>query len=394
MVQEMQAVRVSRKIQATARAAYDAFATDMTLRQWFTDHAYVQNRDQGKLFLQWDSGLTVTGAYEVRDEGKQIAFLWQALGEPAVSRVQVDFEQTGDNTTVTVAHEGAPSPEEVEKLWTSGLENLQSVLETGNDLRITRRPMLGILPNIFEEEYAKKLGLEKAEGILIGGLVDGMGAQAAGLLKDDVIFKLGGKDTRDFQGLVASLQGKHAGDTVEVDYWRDGKLHAVPMKLSGRVLPDVPPTAAGLADEVEKIYAQIAADLDELLKGLSEAEASKRPGENEWSVKEVVAHLVMSERGEQYFLGSLVNGDEPLAGPGNLPAIYKAFLSVYPTLADVREAFRKAQAETLAFIRELPDQFVAKTPTYTRAGQALLQVALHPNLHFEQIRAAIEAVRQ
>jgi uncharacterized protein YndB with AHSA1/START domain len=171
MVQEMQAVRVSQTVKVTREAAYNAFSSDMAFREWFCDGAYVQPRDNGKLLLLWDSGRTVTGAYEVREKGEQIAFTWQELGDAAVSRVQVDFEEAGDATRISLCHEGAQSLEQIEQLWTSAFENLQSLLEAGNDLRITRRPMLGIMPNFFEEEYAKKLGLDKNEGILLGGLV-------------------------------------------------------------------------------------------------------------------------------------------------------------------------------------------------------------------------------
>jgi hypothetical protein len=166
------------------------------------------------------------------------------------------------------------------------------------------------------------------------------------------------------------------------------------MKLSGRVLPEVPPTAAALADEVEKLYAQLSIELDEVLQGVSEEEASHRPGEGQWSAKEVVAHLALSERFEHYIIGSWIAGDEPLAAPGNQPSIVSAFLSVRPTLADVRAELKRLQAETVALIRALPEDFVSRKSTYTRMGQGLLQGALHPHLHFDQIREALAETRK
>mgnify|MGYP001195731505 CR=1 FL=1 len=71
--------------------------------------------------------------------------------------------------------------------WVESLENLKSVLETGIDLRIANRPMLGIVPGDFTEEQAKAIGVPIREGLRLDGVVDGMGAQKCGLQKDDVI---------------------------------------------------------------------------------------------------------------------------------------------------------------------------------------------------------------
>lgn len=395
MVQAMQGVKISRVIGVKPEVAYNAFTSDMGLREWLCDQAYVQPRDGGHLFLDWNSGFSVAGTYEVRQSPSQVAFTWQELGSPEVSRVQVDIAAAESGAHVTITHEGpGANTAQIEKLWTDALEVLQFVLEEGNDIRFTRRPMLGIVVGILDQAAAKRLGLEKPEGVLLETTLPEMGAGAAGLLKDDVILQLGGKETKDFNSLVASLEGKRAGDVVEVVYFRDGKTHSVAMTLSGRPIPEVPPTAAGLADRLEELFAANNAELDEVLKGVTEEEASRRPAENEWSAKEVVAHLAISERNELYLMGSAVAGDEPLAGPGNLPAIYAGFMAAYPTLADARAQLSCAQAELVAFIRALPDDFVARKSTFMRYGQALLQAPFHPRLHYEQIQAAIEAARK
>jgi hypothetical protein len=62
--------------------------------------------------------------------------------------------------------------------WEDSLENLKSVLETGVDLRISTRPMLGIAPGDFTEAQAVALGVPVREGMRLDGLVDGMGAES------------------------------------------------------------------------------------------------------------------------------------------------------------------------------------------------------------------------
>ena len=65
--------------------------------------------------------------------------------------------------------------------WTQGLENLASVMETGQDLRIIRRPMLGVMLSDFTPEIARQLGVPVSEGVRIDGTLEGMGARKAGL---------------------------------------------------------------------------------------------------------------------------------------------------------------------------------------------------------------------
>ena len=68
------------------------------------------------------------------------------------SVVTASVRPKGAGTALVVTHtpsgggaKWAKAVKEAQKGWETGLENLQSVLETGQDLRLTLRPMLGIL---------------------------------------------------------------------------------------------------------------------------------------------------------------------------------------------------------------------------------------------------------
>lgn len=397
MVQELQAVQVSRAIKSSAKSAYRMFAKDLAFREWLADSAYVQDRDGGRVFLSWNSGYAVIGTYGTRKEGEQVAFTWQVVGAPEVSRVQVDFAQEGDKTRITLSHDGSavgPDGRDAQAGWEAAFDVLEAVLERGDDIRFTRRPMLGITINNLDEAEAKRLGLEKPEGILIGGTVAGMGAERAGIVKDDVLIKLDGHDVTDFPSLVNAIGTHQAGDTVEIDIWREKARQTLNLTFSKRVIPDVPATAAATADAAQAMYDQHNTQLDEVLAGVSEAEASHQPAEGEWSAKEVLIHLIIGERGNHNWLGSILTGDEPLAFVGNVPTPMKAILDTYPTLADLRALLHREQAETVALVRNLPDDFVAHTPTYVRMGQNFLQAPFHLGLHFEQMRAAIASARR
>lgn len=396
MVQAVAAVQVQLMVNADAKAAYRMFLTDQSFRRWLSDGAYVQPRDGGRLFLTWDSGFAVIGTYETREQDKQVAFTWQVVGEPDITHVCATFDSVDGGTRVTVTHDGAstgPNGRDPQAGWTVALEVLQSVLEEGDDIRFTRRPMLGIMVGDMNEAAATRLGLEKPEGILIDGTLPEMGAGKAGLGKDDVIVGLDGRPTPDFLSFGAVVGEHKAGDTVELEYIRAGQRHTVPLTFSRRELPEVPATPAGFADALERLYAQTNAELDEVLKGITEQEASRRPAEGEWSVLEILAHLVLEVDFNDFWLTTLIASDEVISNFSNVQARIDGYLAAYPTLAEMRDAFLRAQRQIVGYVRNLPDDFATHKPEYVRFGQLILQAPFHPRQHFDQIRAALAAAR-
>ena len=127
----------------------------------------------------------------------------------------------------------AGKAESVRKEWEDSLENLKSVLETGLDLRIANRPMMGIAPGDFTEEQALALGVPVREGMRLDGVLDGMGAQKCGLKKDDVIVEFAGHQIRnDPNSFPNAIAGKKGGDKVEVAFYRGVEKKTVTMELS------------------------------------------------------------------------------------------------------------------------------------------------------------------
>ena len=68
-------------------------------------------------------------------------------------------------------------------------------------------------------------------GARITGVIEGSGAEAAGLMKGDVITAIGGSDVEDFNDLVEAVDAHQPGESVEVAYWRDGKKDKVKATL-------------------------------------------------------------------------------------------------------------------------------------------------------------------
>ena len=146
---------------------------------------------------------------------------------------------------------------EVQKGWEMGLENLESIFSTGEDLRIVRRPMLGIMMNDFTKEIASEIGVPVTQGVRIDSALEGMGAERAGLLHDDVVVEMDSKPVRGFADLGAVLQGHKAGDTIPVTLYRGAEKKTLQMELSRRPIPEVPLDPAKLAVQVAEQHARV-----------------------------------------------------------------------------------------------------------------------------------------
>lgn len=401
MAAKAQALKYKRVVNAPASEVYRAFTNATSLREWFCNAAQADAIQGGRLYLWWPSGYYAAGAFTGLTHAKKVAFSWQGRGEPEATQVQVSLAAKADGrTAIGVTHAGigsgprwAKARENLDRVWTSGLENLQSVLETGLDMRLSLRPMLGINVGEFNAEVASKLGVPVAEGLRLDATLEGMGAHAAGLQKDDVLIQLGGKKLTGFSSLIAALDGRRAGDQVRVVFYRGPEKKTVTMELSRRPLPDLPPTADGLANALRKIHDEIGADLEKCFEDVTEEEASYRPAPGEWSAKETVAHLIAGERDWHFWIAGLATDEEPDTSPGNLSARTISLVKVHPTIPELLAELKESMAESVALVAALPPEFEVRKGSYWLLGYNLLQPKSHAHDHYKQIQAAIAAAR-
>ncbi len=390
MVTLAQTITFTRSVHVPPAVVYRAFTEAPMLREWFCDVVQVNARVGSYLFLAWNGGYHVTGTFTELEKDRRIILAWRGKGEAADSQVTVAFEAQDGGTLITVTPDKAN--EHIE--WDDALENLQSVVETGIDLRIARRPMLGIFPDELDEKKAAELGVPVNEGILLEGVLETMGAAAAGLQKNDVLVSMSGKPLNQFPSLPVALKGKRGGDVVEVVYYRGSEKRTVQMELSKRPMPDIPSDPAALAEKVEAQYTQLESELHAVFEGVTEAEASKRPAPQEWSAKETVAHLVGTERWLQEWIGTLIDGDDVLSFSANVFQRSAALAATYATNADMLAEFHRSRRETVELLRSLPAEFVTNSRgSYHRAGMTILNYDTHDREHFNQMREAIKAAQ-
>ncbi len=99
----------------------------------------------------------------------------------------------------------------------------RNVIEQLRKYGSTRRGWLGVQIQAVTEEIAESLGLKKAEGALVGGVLKDSPAAAAGIKTGDVIISFDGKSVADQGRLPRMVAETDVGKNVVVKVWRDGK---------------------------------------------------------------------------------------------------------------------------------------------------------------------------
>lgn len=397
-----QPVTIDKTIQAIPSQVYNAFTNASALREWMCHVATVSPKAGGHFFVAWNQGYYACGEYTHLEPCEKVSFTWQGRGEPGVTTVTILLKDQDGSTHLALEHSGfgsgdqwAQTIEDIRRGWIDGIENLASVLETGQDLRFTLRPMLGIGINDFDSEIARRLGVPVSKGIRIDNIIDGMGAQDAGLQSDDVIVFLDGKPVGDYSDIPTVLQPFRAGDKVEVVFYRGSEKKELPMILSKRPLPEIPPTPQALGEIVRERNDRMIRELMDFITGITEYEADYKPGKDDWSVKEILAHLIHGERSFQDYIPEILGGQEPQYDDyaGNLQARVEATVASYPTLPEIVEEFRRSLIESAALLAHLPVEVTAKKSSYWRLCYNSLENPYHFESHLDQMRATTQAAK-
>ena len=395
-------IKLEQTVPAKAEDVFYAVSTAQGWRDWLTDAAYFRPQPGGSFHLAWDTGWYAAGSVEALEKPSTVSLRWTGKDAPAATQVTFSLEPNGENTLVKLAHTGFEEGEDWEASydlalsgWETGLENLKSIFDSGADLRIVRRPMLGIFGNDFSEEIATEIGVPVTEGTRLADAVPGMGAEKAGLQGDDVIVEMDGTPVRAWEDLGPVLQRRQAGDMVSVVYYRGPDKHQVDMELSGRPVPELDLDPAAFADVYRKTCAETLQELKAALKGSTESEAEFIEGDG-WSVKENLAHLVVGEEWNSLTVAQFLDDNEPqYAGGGtNRSEWHRAVVAITPTVDGLVERLEQAQAETCRVLEESREVLKARKGVMWRLGVWWLQFpGGHEREHIEQIKQTLEKAR-
>ena len=121
------------------------------------------------------------------------------------------------------------------------------------------RGYIGVNIQSIDETMAKGLGLDKAEGVLVQGIVKGGAGEDAGIKQGDVILSIDGKPVNAANELQSIVGSKHPGDVVNLSIFRDGKTIEKSVTLKPRTETDVNQSAnsnGSQQEEQEKLSSQ------------------------------------------------------------------------------------------------------------------------------------------
>ncbi|HRF95290.1 MAG TPA: PDZ domain-containing protein, partial [Aggregatilineales bacterium] len=275
-----------------------------------------------------------------------------------VTTVTYTLKAVDGGTSLTLTHDGLSDDEKpaYEDEWGRALKNLVSALTTGADTRITERILIGIFPDNMDEKAAKRLGLPVNEGLLVANTIPNLGAEKAGLKAGDLVVEANGKPVGNNAPLVGNLTGLKPGDSAEVKFYRGAEKHTVTLTLSGYPLPPMAHNFIELADRAEKDYMTLHAELSDIVANLSDETTNTPPAEDEWSVNQVLAHLILTERNTQEFLGGYVQAPELHTFTGNAKARVNAVVNTYKNTQGLLNELKRAYAECVAIVRAFEDE--------------------------------------
>ncbi len=395
-------VEERRVMGAPLDVVFTVLTTPADMVGWLCNEARCEARPGALYELRWNNGYAVHGKVTAVSKPVSFSVAWQGSGEPGETTVSFTLKPKGKRTQVTVRHTGfsraakwAKAIEHSSHGWKDGLDNLKHLVETGIDLREARRPMLGInLGDVLDAERAAREGIGAQSGVYLEGVLDGLSAQAAGLKAHDVITAVGGQPVPDYPTLTSALQGHVAGDRVQVDYVRGQQHNTVTLELKPRSMPEVPADPKALVAMVKELCAKGQAKLAAVMAGVSEEQAGRLPADGEWSARQVLAHLIVTENDYRYTRSDLLlGGDQPFASgnPSALPEKIAAVLVVTPTIPALLKRLEQEQAEAAATLAALRPEFVANKARYRRIAVSVLDLDDHVDEHVDQIKAALAA---
>ena len=94
-----------------------------------------------------------------------------------------------------------------------------------------KKGLIGIYGTPVTPDLVASENLSLPSGVLIREIQEGMGADKAGLIEEDIITQIDGIEIKTFSDLTGYIESKHPGDQVNVEYFREGKRKSTVITL-------------------------------------------------------------------------------------------------------------------------------------------------------------------
>ena len=99
----------------------------------------------------------------------------------------------------------------------------EDLLEYGN----VQKGLLGVTGNALNQKLAERLKTDQTEGFYVNSVEPNLGAEEAGIIKNDIIIEIDNVKINKFSDMSGYLSTKRPGNSVRVKYIRDGKTFTI-----------------------------------------------------------------------------------------------------------------------------------------------------------------------
>lgn len=374
-----------------AHAVYTALTHPDIARFWLGTRNRLDVRAGGTLFYGWPDGAWAVWSLREAVPAARLSGQWHAAGLAAPVGLSLDLSAHGDGTRITLTLTDAPA--DLSAQWQAWLADLDALLATGEDPRRMRRPLMGVHLEDLTPENRARLHTPAAHGLVIVSTVEGGSAEAAGLRAYDVLTHLNDTPIHHFNDISAVMSGCTAGQVIPFGYARGQALHTGQMTLRARPIPPPVPEFEALAAQLAQTVGEVCAELDETVRGASEAELAHSPAPSEWSARETLAHCLFTERFYSVSAWAVAGGAPEVAWTSNMPMQYVGILAQYPETAALVEALKASLREHVGEWHALPPEVRADRALYQRVAPFYLDAGSHIREHLPQLRDAIASAR-
>jgi len=166
--------------------------------------------------------------------------------------------------------------------------------------------------------------------------------------------------------------------------------------LSAMLLPDVPKTPKDLAESIRNQFFEMYEKLKLIIDNITEEEADYSPAPEEWSIKEIIAHLIHTEREHQIWVENLVLSQLPIPHDfsENLTARVKALVAIFPTIVELLDQLKKSIEESVLCYEFLPISAAEDKSLFWNLSLIGNELPLHTQSHFNQINNTLKLARK
>ncbi|WPY97855.1 trypsin-like peptidase domain-containing protein [Christiangramia sp. OXR-203] len=148
-------------------------------------------------------------------------------GNSGGALVNINGELIGINTAIT-----SPSGSYIGYAFAVPSNNARKIVEDIMEYGDVQKGILGIRGGTLNEQISNDRNLNISQGVIVGAVTPGSGAEKSGIQEFDVIRKIDEIEIAKFSDLTGYINSKRPGDIVRVHLIRNGESKTVEIELT------------------------------------------------------------------------------------------------------------------------------------------------------------------